>query len=434
MVLLTWLGIEAIAALGHLALSGRPFPKSAIKAAMRSAAGEGGDDRAGQPGAETPFTVDRTNPIEVIHPYFGYVADPIRSDATWRTSPEGFYDPDGDAGFGPRSPDRWQIGFFGGSFGVGTFLAARSGLPECLASTGRDVAIRNYSAGGYKQPQQLLILSYLLATGSEFDVIVNVDGFNEVALTYFENVLAGVHPFFPRRWNDRVSTTLSPDRMKKLARLAASEDARAGLARRFYDHALYRSPALALVWQAWDRSLVDAIQQARSRLRGLEGEGAEADRFQRSGPAHDYTSPETLYPAIAALWENASVQMATLAEGQGARFLHVLQPNQYLEGTKPMSDAERAVAVQLEHPFVAGVLEGYPRLIEAGRGLRARGIEFLDLTRVYEDHPEPLYRDTCCHVNDEGYRIVVERICEAILSGDEASVADRGGESSTRGG
>ena len=40
-----------------------------------------------------------------------------------------------------------------------------------------------FSHEGYKQPQQLLILSYFLSIGQSFDVVVNIDGFNEVAMS-----------------------------------------------------------------------------------------------------------------------------------------------------------------------------------------------------------------------------------------------------------
>ena len=40
---------------------------------------------------------------------------------------------------------------------------------------------------GYKQPQQLLVLSYFLSIGQQFDLVVNIDGFNEVTLSSLNN-------------------------------------------------------------------------------------------------------------------------------------------------------------------------------------------------------------------------------------------------------
>jgi hypothetical protein len=57
--------------------------------------------------------------------------------------------------------------------------------------------------GGYKQPQQLMALNYFTALGGEFDVLVNVDGFNEVALPPLENI-PQTNPFCPRQWHLRM--------------------------------------------------------------------------------------------------------------------------------------------------------------------------------------------------------------------------------------
>jgi len=42
-------------------------------------------------------------------------------------------------------------------------------------------------------------LNYLLALGARFDLFINLDGFNEVALPPAENIPKGVFLFFPRK-------------------------------------------------------------------------------------------------------------------------------------------------------------------------------------------------------------------------------------------
>ena len=48
------------------------------------------------------------------------------------------------------------------------------------------------------------------------------------------------------------------------------------------------------------------------------------------------------------------------------------------------------------------VEQGYPRLRAAGAELAKEGVDFLDASGVFKDHPEPLYRDTC-HFEQPGY-------------------------------
>ena len=53
------------------------------------------------------------------------------------------------------------------------------------------------SLGGYKQPQQLLTLAYYISLGAEFDTVINIDGFNEVALPPIHNIPKNIYPFYP---------------------------------------------------------------------------------------------------------------------------------------------------------------------------------------------------------------------------------------------
>ena len=55
------------------------------------------------------------------------------------------------------------------------FFKARTLVPLCMAHE------------GYKQPQQLLVLAYFLSIGQPFDLVINIDGFNEVALSPLNN-------------------------------------------------------------------------------------------------------------------------------------------------------------------------------------------------------------------------------------------------------
>ena len=78
----------------------------------------------------------------------------------------------------PRSTSCWFAWFC--EVGAGRLAATLARAPAFQA---RDVVPLCFSHEGYKQPQQLLILSYFLSIGQSFDVVVNIDGFNEVAIS-----------------------------------------------------------------------------------------------------------------------------------------------------------------------------------------------------------------------------------------------------------
>src|SRR5436305_14825248 len=70
----------------------------------------------------------------------------------------------------------------------------------------REMIFGRLGMSGYKQPQQLLLLTYLLSQGAEFDVLINLDGFNEIGLHSSENMYQNTHPSFPRAWRFRLHT------------------------------------------------------------------------------------------------------------------------------------------------------------------------------------------------------------------------------------
>src|SRR5688572_18729813 len=119
---------------------------------------------------------------DVLHPYFGPIHRPgVRPQTN-------------NIGFGSKQPfpfartsDRqFLVGIFGGS--VARAFCDR-GTPRLIAALQRDRALAGrevvplcFSHEGYKQPQQLIVLAYFLSLGQQFDLVVNIDGFNEVAL------------------------------------------------------------------------------------------------------------------------------------------------------------------------------------------------------------------------------------------------------------
>jgi hypothetical protein len=120
---------------------------------------------------------------------------------------------------------------------------------------------------------------------------------------------------------------------------------------------------------------------------------------------------------LVAIWRRSSEEMAVLARANDIRYLHVLQPNQYVEGSKPMGPDERRIATPPDHPYRDGAVLGYPLLrAESGR-LRASGVEFYDATGLFADVEEPLYVDGCCHFNRRGNEILARFLAARILEG-----------------
>ena len=360
-------------------------------------------------------------PREVIHPYLGFVVNPEAQTEGMRAfhgvsvSRYGFLDDNGP--IQTRARDRFVVGIFGGSFASWVYLDARDTLSHRLEATGlladRRVVVVDAALGGYKQPQQLMALGYLLSLGGEFDAVVNVDGFNEVVLPVLENLPKRVSLFYPRNWFLRTGTLSRPLAARTFGMVALLEERRGLVASCFSATALDRSATGNAVWAALDRYLVRRLGRAEGGF--LRADGRD-EAYVTSGPYQDYPDRASMFLALADMWKVSSIQMSRLAAANGALYLHFLQPNQYLEGTKPMGEAEVEVAIDANEPYGPVAQEGYPFLVAAAKELPAAGVDYHDLTTAFSEVGDPLYRDGCCHVNTAGSAIIAELVADAIVA------------------
>jgi len=351
--------------------------------------------------------------LGALHPYLGFTLDPDKDSPAWREHHEG--QPVSDWGFldsaSPlrrRSEGGLVVGVFGGSvafwLSVHGIDALIAGLGEIDAFAGREVSVVRVAIGGFKQPQQLLALTYLLSAGAEFDVIINLDGFNEIALPPAENVANGVFALYPRNWHLRTESSPSHLQLTLMGRIALLRDRREEVARFVERWPLRWSMTAGLLWWQWDRRAKAEISEQQLELMAA-GEGARRG-YRTRGPRRSYATPEQMYADLAEAWRAASLQMHHLAAANGARYWHFLQPNQYLPGSKPMEESERDLAINRRSPFTEHVAVGYPYLREAGAELEEAGVAFHDLTQVFSEESRVLYSDNCCHYNRIGNELL----------------------------
>ena len=205
---------------------------------------------------------------EVIHPYLGFVYNPeansddsLRGHANVPISEYGFLD-HADPIHG-KSEGRLILGIFGGS--VAFWLSVHgidsliSELTKYPAYSSKEIVVVRVALGGYKQPQQLMALNYLLVLGGEFDIIVNVDGFNEVALPPAENIPKHVAPFFPRNWYMRVQNSSDYFVSLTSGKITYLESRRSRWAALLSRAPVRYSSAFALLWKLVDTRLARQV-------------------------------------------------------------------------------------------------------------------------------------------------------------------------------
>lgn len=350
----------------------------------------------------------------MIHPYLGFILNPLANNPTRTKNHGGF----SVSSFGfldekwpiqKREPGKVILGITGGSFagwfgiqGIDTFLQELKRNPRFKD---KEFQVIRLAIGGYKQPQQLLTLSYLFSLGAEFDILLNIDGFNEVALPIAEHLPKNVFPSFPRNWYYRANTLLEDTHYQsQIGTLVLLRNLR-----QFFVETLSRppwnySPTILLSWRTGDRWLENQIAHIQSEILAYKKVSKGAANFQAHGPGWEVDSQRDLlqaYNELGEIWERSSMTLAALSKAHGITYVHFLQRNQYLKGAKPIGPEEAKIALG-DSPYRTGVINGYPELIKRGKNLTESGIAFHDLTMIFKNQKEPRYIDTCCHINVKG--------------------------------
>jgi hypothetical protein len=370
---------------------------------------------------------------EVIHPYLGFAVEPPVEALEGPLTLESLGFPLGGPLVRERRPDRLVVAVFGGS--VAAYFVKAGGpqrLFEGLQSVprfqGRELVVLGAAHLGYKQPQSLMALAYLEALGAELDLVILLDGFNEVVGPPMHLIPSGVFPFFPGHWSQRVADLDAAVEMRSLiGEIAFLNEERARWAERLLGSSLRASGVARLAWALWDRRLETRLEARRRALDAAPRLG----RFDytASGPPFRERSDDELYRELAAVWAESALQMRALAESDGALFFHFLQPNQHLPGSKPIGEEEAAVALRGGESFDAFVRLGYTRLRERGTELRARGVHFHDLTQVFAEVREPLYVDNIGHLGPRGNQLLADAMAAAIRADLEAADGGHSGMS-----
>ena len=197
------------------------------------------------------------------------------------------------------------------------FFKARTLIPLCMAHE------------GYKQPQQLLVLSYFLSIGQPFDLVINIDGFNEVALSplnHQQNLdisMPSASHLIPLI-NLIDKGTLTPQRLQSLSAIARYQEQLTTLTGVLQTQSK-RSRCGRARWLSWmghgryERE-VRTFDSLPSTPSGNSLIGAIPPTEERSG--------STLFEDIARNWAKASLLMRAMLVAQGTPYVHVLQPNQ----------------------------------------------------------------------------------------------------------
>ena len=307
--------------------------------------------------------------------------------------------------------DTVVVGLLGGSVAAEVAGSLAGALLKHFASSADDTPVWpvfiDLAHRAYRQPQQSIVFANRLADGIQFDIVISLDGFNEVTHPPAAHEKSGTHPNWPLQWSSVVGASAS--QLRAVAGIMALREEQRDLT------------APPPVWQG--SALFDLARRHRldqidrlivARHFDLAATSLERHSLRKHGPLGAFTK-EDVRNVATETWYRSALFLAELAEWHGAVYYHFLQPNQYVPGTKPLSDSELANAYSPTLPRAVEVREGYPKLAEYGVALREQDVKFFDLSHIFADHHETLYADRCCHLNRRGNELMAEHMLRRIL-------------------
>lgn len=276
----------------------------------------------------------------------------------------------------------------------------------------------SHGQGAYKQPQQLIILILGILLDQDFDFVVNIDGFNDLTLS-LDNIEKKFPYYFPSAMimqpllnmlepmQNSYEFSLHAIEIFELRKSMFSLDQRMRHTSSALAYYIYKMQYQSLVLKLSEKEQAIAEQSLRNDLLFVQ-----EDLNKMQGPEKEY------YARIERIWARSSRMIYDICQARGATYLHVIQPNQYYDlGKREFSPEEAKIALlPLEdHPFRKGVVNGYPMILETGTIMAAQGFPIYNATQIFWEVKEPVYMDSCCHLNEQGQKIFANYLADIIV-------------------
>ena len=370
-----------------------------------------------------------------LSPYFGPTHQPgIRFDIPEAlrqgdrplvaTNNLGFVSPF-DYPFTKRDDRQFVVGLFGGSVGL---WFCQVGVDRLIADLRRDPFFADReiiplcaSHEGYKQPQQAQVLAYLLSLGQTFDLVINIDGFNEVALGSI-NDQHGWDVSMPSFMHiDPLITlvdqsTMTPEKLDTLVAIERDKQRLNWLAGWINTT---RLASIDVAAEQYYAIVLGRYRAALVRFNDLPSNPSRSSLIHIT-PRTRPLEGAALFDEIAREWIAGSSLMYDMLAARHVQYVHVLQPNQYYP-TRTFSADEATVALNPGSPFKRGAEMGYPALVRAASaGATDARTAVVDATHLFDREPSPVYIDDCCHYSLKGNVLLADFIAAAVLKSDGA--------------
>lgn len=328
------------------------------------------------------------------HPYFGYESPGMRVSEKLLSE---------------VGEDDFVIGILGGSVAqsfADYSIRNRShfeSLRKAIPTFGKkNLHIVNLANGGFKQPQQFFVAAYFM---DNLDLVINIDGFNDATPSHLLPVYPLEFPNLSAQFYGRASQGGFYPSIGRTARWVYMNINRAPLSWKF--PGLSRSSLYFISWHYFHDFLYQVVKASESAYYANEFAVHQSEAVRK-------TSPKELIQKRIAIWKKYTILEDDLVRKRTDKpVFFFLQPNQYLKNSKPFTEQEKQVA--LDPGRIESTNEMMILLKAAAQDLRRSEIPMFDLTAIFSDTDQTVYRDDCCHLNDLGNQIMAEAVVSNLM-------------------
>lgn len=275
-----------------------------------------------------------------------------------------------------------QLSVVGVDFKKKSYLLARS-LNQRF-NTDRFV-VYNAAIGGGKQPQQYFKFLYLDLLGFKPDLIINYDGFNEVALPFAENIDKNLNAVYPRDFYQSVHST---------SMYSSSWISCIDLNNKLLSNNSYIPIYELAKWVYIKRCHIKLVEMEKKNWPFITEKNKKLEKsnyLQRVLNICSYSSNKTF----------------NLAKIKKIPYLHVIQPNQYLKDSKNFSEKEnREFLIYLPYK---NAIERYYSKLNLNMLLTDNK---LDQRFLFKNEERTVYLDYCCHFNKLGITTIIDDLID----------------------
>ncbi len=266
------------------------------------------------------------------------------------------------------------VGIFGGSFAEEIGMESEFLEKEISALfPGKSPVVINFGIGGYALPQTAFVFIYFRDL---LDVAVFVDGLNGI-WNPIDNNNAGCPPEYAKAVDFQYKLSLnrmSPEVFMSTARILEKRKNIVSVTKISLLPFIKESLLTHYAWVIWT---------------GLKERGIFSDyliiknNYVNRGKFFN-VSDDLILDSAAKRWKSYHSLIYNIASSQNILDLHLLQPNPFVEGSKPLTNEERRL-INNSYPIKDIVIAGYPKLQRSVGELKKSGLIAEDLSFIFKD-------------------------------------------------